>query len=185
METPGEADGWQGTSNGTSEEFRRPKEKEDGAHSADQGVVDLSAVAGLGKEDLRLGEVRAAVSKTAAGLIAREAMCYRWSAGLPELCAGVSARLRKLLDGGCLSAEGGSGKCRARVKSLQVTLTKVANETTARRGRGSKHPGEAGPIDTFRGMVSTVCVCYFSLQSRLKRGGLRSMVCSPSEGSLS
>lgn len=117
-------------------------------------AVDLCAVAGLGKEDLRLGEVHAAISRTAAGLIAREAACYRWSAGLPELCAVTEARLDKLLQGGCLPADGGAGKCRARVKALQATLAKGAAEAAARRARGSKHPGEAGPIDTFRGMVS-------------------------------
>lgn len=128
-------------------------------------AVDLSAVAGLGKEDLRLGEVHAAVSRGAAGLIAREAVCYRWSAGLPELCAGTGARLGKLLEGGCLSAEGGAGKCRARVRALQVTLGRVAAEAAARRARGSKHPGEAGPIDTFRGMVSLFLCGRFSLAS--------------------
>lgn len=116
--------------------------------------LDLSGVAGLGKEDLKLGEVHAAVSREAAGLIARESTCcYRWSAGMPELCAGTSARLSQLLDGGCLPAEGGAGKCRARVKALQVALGRAAAQTTARRARGSKHPGEAGPVDTFRGMV--------------------------------
>lgn len=119
---------------------------------AEQAAVDLSAVAGLGKEDLRLGAVHAAVSRGAAGLIAREAVCYRWSAGLPELCAGVQARLDKLLEGGCLPADG-AGKCRARVRALQITLGKASAEAAARRARGSKHPGEAGPIDTFRGMV--------------------------------
>ncbi|CAM9398596.1 unnamed protein product [Scytosiphon promiscuus] len=116
-------------------------------------TLDLSGVAGLGKEDLKLGEVHAAVSRGATGLIAREAACcYRWSAGMPELCSGAAARLSHLLDSGCLPAEGGAGRCRARVKALQTSLVKAAAETTARRARGSKHPGEAGPIDTFRGM---------------------------------
>ncbi|CAM9930445.1 unnamed protein product, partial [Hapterophycus canaliculatus] len=115
-------------------------------------TIDLSGVAGLGKEDLKLGDVYAAVSRGAAGLIARESACYRWSAGMPELFAGTSARLSQLLEGGCLPAEGGAGKSRARVKTLQASLGKAAAETTARRARGSKHPGEAGPVDTFRGM---------------------------------
>lgn len=124
-------------------------------------AVDLSAVAGLGKEELRLGEVHAAVSRAATSLIAREAVCcYRWSAGLPELCAGVEGRLSKLLEGGCLPAEGGAGKCRARVKALQVTLGKASAEAVVRRARGSKHPGEAGPIDTFRDMVSFFVFCF-------------------------
>ena len=124
-------------------------------------VVDFSAVAGLGKEDLRLGEVRAAISTTATGLIAREAVCYRWSAGLPELCAGTEARLGKLLQGGCLPADGWAGKCRARVKALQAMLGKAAAEAVARRARGDKHPGEAGAIDTFRGMVSVFFFSFF------------------------
>lgn len=124
-------------------------------------VVDFSAVAGLGKEDLRLGEVRAAISTTATGLIAREAVCYRWSAGLPELCAGTEARLGKLLQGGCLPADGWAGKCRARVKALQAMLGKAAAEAVARRARGNKHPGEAGAIDTFRGMVSVFFFLFF------------------------
>lgn len=120
-------------------------------------TMDLSGVAGLGKEDLKLGEVHAAVSRGAAGLVAREvACCYRWSAGMPELCAGTAARLSRLLDGSCLPAEGGAGRCRARVKALQASLGKAAAETTARRARGSKHPGEPGPVDTFRGMVRSI-----------------------------
>eukprot|EP00903_Cladosiphon_okamuranus_P016195 g14945.t1 len=119
-------------------------------------AVDLSAVAGLGKEHLRLEAVRAAVTKAAAGLIAREAVCYRWSAGLPELCASTTARLGRLLNGGGggLAPDGGAGavRCRARMRALQATLEKAAAEAAARRARGSKHPGEAGPVDTFRGM---------------------------------
>lgn len=126
-----------------------------GAATAAAPAVDLSAVAGLGKEYLKLGAVRAAVTTAAAGLIAREAVCYRWSAGLPELCASTEARLGRLLDGGGLSADdgGGGGKCRARVRALQASLEKAAAEAVARRARGNKHPGEAGPVDTFRGMV--------------------------------
>lgn len=130
-----------------------------GAAAAGGGgvAVDLSAVAGLGKEHLRLEAVRAAVTREAAGLIAREAVCYRWSAGLPELCASTGARLARLLDGmgGGLAADGGAGavRCRATVRALQATLEKAAAEAVARRARGIKHPGEAGPVDTFRGMV--------------------------------
>lgn len=126
-------------------------------------AVDLSAVAGLGKEDLRLGDVRAAVSRGAASLIAREVVCYRWSAGLPELCAGTGARLGLLLDGGCLTADSAGGKCRARVRALQVSLGKAAAETVARRARGSTNPGEAGPVDTFRRMVRTVEFCEIEI----------------------
>ncbi len=124
--------------------------------------VDLSAIAGLGKEDLRLAEVQSAVSRGAAGLIAREAVCYRWSAGLPELCAGTGARLGRLLDGGGggIPTDGGAGKLRARVRALQVSLGKAAAEAVARRARVSKHPGEAGPVDTFRGMVSFVSFVF-------------------------
>lgn len=121
-------------------------------------AVDLSAVAGLGKGDLKVGAVRAAVTRAAVGLIAREAVCYRWSAGLPELCASTGARLGRLLEeGGGLAADGGAaGRCRARVRALQAALEKAAAEAVARRARGSKHPGEAGPVDTFRGMVRAV-----------------------------
>lgn len=126
--------------------------------AATGAAVDLSAVAGLGREELRLGAVQAAVSRGAAGLIAREAVCYRWSAGLPELCASTGARLGRLLDGGgSPTAEGGAGagagRSRARVRALQASLEKAAAEAVARRARGSRHPGEAGPVDTFRGMV--------------------------------
>lgn len=123
----------------------------------------LSGIAGLGKEDLRYGAVHSAVSRSAAVLIAREAVAvYRWSAGLPELCDGINARLSRLLEGGCLplpaaGGGGGAGKCRARVRWLQGVLGKARGEATARRAAGNKHPGEAGPIDTFRSMVR-VCV---------------------------
>lgn len=135
------------------------------AAAAGTAAVDLSAVAGLGKEDLKLAAVQAAVWRGAAGLIAREAVCYRWSAGLPELCASTGARLGRLLDGdgGALSADGGGpGRPRARVRALQALLEKAAAEAAARRARGSKHPGEAGPVDTFRGMVSQRGVGYCS-----------------------
>lgn len=117
----------------------------------------LSGVAGLGKEDLRYAAVRSAVSKSAAVLIVREAtVVYRWSAGLPELCDSINGRLSRLLEGGCLAApttSGGAGKCRARVRWLQGVLGKARGEVAARRAVGNKHPGEAGPIDTFRAMV--------------------------------
>lgn len=131
-----------------------------GTAAAAAAELDLSAIAGLGKEDLRLAEVQSAVSRGAAGLIAREAVCYRWSAGLPELCTGIEARLGRLLDGGGagggIPADGGAGRLRARLRALQVSLGKAAAEAVARRARGSKHPGEAGPVDTFRGMVRLV-----------------------------
>ncbi|CAM9943050.1 unnamed protein product [Ectocarpus sp. 12 AP-2014] len=128
--------------------------KRQGRGAAAAAALDLSAMAGLGKEDLRVAEVRAAVSREAAGLIAREAVCYRWSAGMPELCASTGARLGRLLDGGGGGggADGATGRWRARVKALQTSLRKSAAETMARRARGSKHPGEAGPVDTFRDM---------------------------------
>ncbi|CAM9191517.1 unnamed protein product [Ectocarpus sp. 4 AP-2014] len=128
--------------------------KRQGRGAAAAAAFDLSAMAGLGKEDLRVADVRAAVSREAAGLIAREAVCYRWSAGMPELCASTGARLGRLLDGGGGGggADGATGRWRARVKALQTSLRKSAAETMARRARGSKHPGEAGPVDTFRGM---------------------------------
>eukprot|EP00752_Nemacystus_decipiens_P006719 g6042.t1 len=124
------------------------------AAGAPGAEVDLSAVAGLGKGDLKVAAVRVAVTRAAAGLIAREAVCYRWSAGLPELCASTRARLGRLLDeGGGLAADGGgaAGRCRARVRALQASLDKAAAEAVARRARGGKNPGEAGPVDTFRG----------------------------------
>ncbi|CAN0059121.1 unnamed protein product [Ectocarpus fasciculatus] len=73
---------------------------------------------------------------------------------MPELCASTGARLGRLLDGagGEGGADGAAGRWRARVKALQTSLGKSAAETVARRARGSKHPGEAGPVDTFRGM---------------------------------
>ncbi|CAN0202550.1 unnamed protein product [Ectocarpus sp. 6 AP-2014] len=85
--------------------------KRQGRGAAAAAALDLSAMAGLGKEDLRVAEVRAAVSREAAGLVAREAMCYRWSAGMPELCASTRARLGRLLDGGegGRTAPGGGG----------------------------------------------------------------------------
>lgn len=117
-------------------------------------IVDLSAVAGLGKEDLRLGAVQAAVSRTAANLIVRETTCYRWSAALPELCASTQARLERLLEGKSMAANGGaSGRCRARLKSTVAAVGRASAEAEARRGRGDKHPGEAAPIDTFRSSV--------------------------------
>lgn len=128
--------------------------KRQGRGAAAAATFDLSVIAGLGKEDLRVAEVRAAVSREAVGLIAREPVCYRWSAGMPELCASTGARLGRLLDGGGGGgAEGAAGRWRARVKALQTSLGKSAAETMARRARGNKHPGEAGPVDTFRGMV--------------------------------
>lgn len=119
-----------------------------------EDMVDLSAVAGLGKEDLRLGAVQAAISRKAANLIVREMACYRWSAGLPELCASTQARLERVLEGEFLSANGGaSGRCRARLKSTIAAVGRASVEAEARRGRGDKHPGEAAPIDTFRDSV--------------------------------
>lgn len=164
--------GKQGSGNGGKKRGR-------GAGAGTEAAADLSAVAGLGKEDLKLGRVHAAVSKGAAGLIAREAVCYRWSAGLPELCAGTGARLDRLLGGGCLPADGGAGRCRARVRALQVSLEKAAAEAVARRVGGSKHPGEAGPVDTFRGMVRGIVLlrgrrgsfCWFGYFYCLLDGG--------------
>lgn len=150
------------TGNGVQGEERTKNRSGNG----DGGGVDLSAVAGLGNEDLRVAAVHSAISRGAAGLIAREAVCYRWSAGLTELCASTGARLERLLDGECLPAEG-AGKGRARVKSLQGMLGKASAEAAARRARGSKHPGEAGPIDTFRGMVG-----FDFIRWRVGGGGL-------------
>lgn len=117
-------------------------------------IVNLSMVAGLGKEDLRLGVVQEAISRKAASLIVREMTCYRWSAGLPELCASTQARLERLLEGEILSADGGaSGRWRARFKSTIAAVGRASAEAETRRGRGDKHPGEAAPIDTFRGSV--------------------------------
>ena len=147
-----------GSDGDEKKKHRTYTETEDGKNGV--GVVDLSAVVGLGKEDLRSGAVHAAVARAAAGLIVRETVCYRWNAGLPELCAGTQARLEKLLEGSRLPADGGARRCRARVKSVHAAVGRASVETAARRGQGNKHPGEAGPINTFRGVVRAPLLCF-------------------------
>lgn len=119
--------------------------------------ADLSLLAGLGKEDLRRDEVRSAVASGAANLLAREVMgCYRWSASLPDMCAGMLDRLGRMVDGEASAPDGSAGKSRARVRWLRTALEKAAAEALSRRREGEKHPGDAGPIDTFRKPVRDV-----------------------------
>lgn len=123
--------------------------------------ADLSLVAGLGKEDLRMADVRAAIVREAVVLMAREmSCCYRWSAALPEMCSGIDIRLARLLDGGFLGAEGGVGKgsekCRGRLRWLRGVLEKARAQGLARRAVGNIHPGYASLIDNLRNPVRDV-----------------------------
>lgn len=152
-----------GVGGDTVKENPRMEEIEDergGSTEADLSL-DLSLVAGLGKEDLRMADVRAAIVRGAVSLMAREmSCCYRWSAALPEMCSGIDNRLARLVDGGFLGAEGGAGKgsekCRGRLRWLRGVLEKARAQGLARRAVGNIHPGYASIIDNLRNPVRDV-----------------------------